>query len=65
MTKTVKDSLFGVFGASCKASFFVISSITACCYNKTICVILISIFVLHNVVSLWYFKGKKIKVEVE
>lgn len=63
MTKKVKDLLFSVFGISCKISFFVTSLVTAYCYNKTICFILISIFVLHNIITLWYFKGKKIKID--
>ena len=65
MTKTVKSYLFSIFGISCEVSFFITSLITAYCYSKTICFILISIFVLHNIVTLWYFKGKKIKVDID
>ncbi len=65
MLKLLKNCTFGIFGCSCKVSFFVISLITAYCYSKTICFILLSIFVLHNAVSLWYMKGKKIKVIIK
>ena len=65
MTKIVKDYLFSTFGMSCKISFFMTSLITAYCYSKTICLVLIGIFILHNIVTLWYFKGKKIKVNIK
>lgn len=65
MSKITKDIMFGVFGIGCKVSFFAASLITAYCYSKVICLNLLGIFVLHNVVSLWYMKGKKLKVTLK
>lgn len=65
MKQLYKNLLFGAFGISCKLSFHVIALVVSFVHAPKIGWLLVGIWIIHNIVSLWFAKGKKFKCTLE
>lgn len=65
MTKKVKKILFIIIGLTCKFVFHLLAFITAFLYSYKIGFVLVGIYVFHQLISLWFMKGKKLCAHFE
>lgn len=58
MKQQTKQIIFSIFGISCKAVFHILAFVATYYHCRKVFVVLLSIWIIHNIVSILAYKGK-------